>query len=144
MAAAPDMNARSASNALTDAAEFLERVVERADTTKYCSKRLALWVNPDETKGAEYTTARDSIISDVVQSSKLYLPGLEKKQKYYREMLGVFMASVEVAARRWALDDLRNQVPKLVDLLLAAKSNDVARSPRHMCKRPPRIMCFRS
>src|SRR5262249_8745378 len=62
------------------------------------------------------------VISDVIQKSSLDLPGLDAKRKYYREQVGIFVPSVETAARSWAVDDLQNQVPKLVNLLLAAKS----------------------
>jgi len=103
------------------AAAFLEKVYTRASETKY-GKNLSLWINPEETKNKEYVAVRDSVISDVVQKSGLYIPGLDAKRKYYKEQLDIFSLELEKAARSWAVDDLQSQVPKLVNLLLASKS----------------------
>jgi hypothetical protein len=121
MASSP--NTQPVQTPLDTAADFIERVYTRAATTKYINN-LGLWINPDETKGSEYVTVRDSVLSDVIQNSPLYIPGVEAKRKYYKAQLDVFIPALEAASRAWAIDDLTAQTKRLVPLLLAVKAQD--------------------
>jgi hypothetical protein len=111
MTAVAKKGARAAGNPVLDAADFLERILKRADDTRY-GRQWALWINPEETKSKDYVATRDSIITDVVRTSGPYLPTLEEKRKPYRRQVGVLMPTIEAAARRWGVDDLNRQVPR--------------------------------
>jgi hypothetical protein len=113
--------AQAATEALAFATDFLELVVVRANKTRY-GKRLAEWVDPEVTL-REQVAVRDSVLSDVVQNSSLYLPGVAAKREYYGQQVEVFVAAVAWAARSWATDSLNKQSQQLFQLLVSTRTN---------------------
>jgi hypothetical protein len=110
---------RAAVQSLVTAVDFVERICLWANASEARSG-LVNWIDPEVTV-PEYIAIRDSAISDVLQASGPYTPGLAAKRKYYREQVTRFVAAVKYAAREWALDSLARETQRVFQLLTSTR-----------------------
>ena len=101
------------------AIDFLEQVFLRASSSRY-GYRLERWIDPKVTD-REYIAARDSVISDVIQSGAVPIEGLNAKRDYYDQQIQRFVPVVGKAARTWTLTNLNRQTHAIYRLVITTR-----------------------